>query len=503
MNWTEGLAALSVRDGLGDDRFFVGRAELLDHLAGCYTGQQRTCAWLYGPRRIGKTSVAKEVARRAERTGTKVLFVDAMDVRPASLEALIRRVIGSNGAGHQSGDERAKFEGLVRSHVDQGRPFLLIVDEADGVVMNFQTNEQAFLRRLKADVSGLAYLFVSHMPPAELVEEVPEKQSRLLGVCEQRRVMPLERRDIKELATRVASTLEIQLPQESADFVWNQAGGFPLAVTGLLKAIAIARKHATGDVDLDVLPERLAGELRVDLRDYWRSLNPGSRTASLDPSTGFKHQADLKEDGLWSNGSSTLGTMVKSLGERSGNADEDRPAAAAVPVNEIAFTLRPLVREINEALQLTGRPNGFRLVSAADDVFRAARTPCTDDQLKLSLDYLYQVYFEGARSTDGNPRRYLLPPPLGELYAKSEVIQTISDLRCFYFHDHARATDHERPNRYAEEAGAHFERLCGRRVPATDELRLQVRTRILQELHSLLVTVRSRVCSAGTGGANE
>jgi len=115
-----------------------------------------------------------------------------------------------------------------------------------------------------------------------------------------------------------------------------------------------------------------------------------------------------------------------------------------------------------------------------------------EDEFRNCIDYLYKLFFEGARLAK-DEKKYRLPPPLDEMYKKTKVIGDISNLRNFLFHDKTRHTDPEKPNKYFRQAGDIYQRHCGNREPATNSLRQEVKRSILAEMIDLLENVNKKV----------
>ena len=76
----EVFSLLGVKDAIDNSRYFVGRDELVSNLSCSVIGKQRSPCWIYGPRRIGKSSIAKAIARKGEENNTLVFWIDAIDI---------------------------------------------------------------------------------------------------------------------------------------------------------------------------------------------------------------------------------------------------------------------------------------------------------------------------------------------------------------------------------------------------------------------------------------
>lgn len=175
------LARLAVRETMREFRYFVGREEAALRLRGCVAGRQRFSAWLYGPARIGKSSLASYMATIANENGTRVIWADVGDIPPGQLPKALQRVCDRAGILSSGADEspECQFESLARSTVRQ--PVVVIFDEFDHLALECGIAEQAFLRRLASENDNFSYLFITRLDPMKLLEEVPD-HSRLLGI---------------------------------------------------------------------------------------------------------------------------------------------------------------------------------------------------------------------------------------------------------------------------------------------------------------------------------
>src|SRR6187402_3225449 len=85
------LAALSAKDALTNDEFFVGRGLAVQGCVGL--GKQLKLVWVWGPHRTGKSSLAERLGRDFVRRDptARVVRIDASDV--ADFEDLLKVVV--------------------------------------------------------------------------------------------------------------------------------------------------------------------------------------------------------------------------------------------------------------------------------------------------------------------------------------------------------------------------------------------------------------------------
>lgn len=493
---SEVFSLLSVKDGMINGRYFVGREELLSNLNGSVVGIQRSSAWIYGPRRIGKSSVGRALVRMAEDSGTAIVYVDAIDLADEGFIGALQRALQKSApfSSFPKCEVKGAFEALASSSRDH--PITVIFDEFDKVALSMKMNEQAFLRRLATDYEQFSYVFISCLPPGSIIEEVTEINSRILGICNQQRIMPLDRRAIHELCRRVAEDLQQKQLIEVHSLIRGFAGGFPVAVVAVLKKLAVAVYHRglLEYEEMEEIAQSVYGELEIDLRSYWSTLKPGTRTVLMDKTEKTIFERELKEDGFKTR---EEGIIRPAFLLRAGNDCARRvPVAADSSLGsndmETVNCLFKLISNINHSLKLRGACDGFYIGSHQLQFYRLTRQPCIEDEFRNCIDYLYKLFFEGARLAK-DEKKYRLPPPLDEMYKKTKVIGDISNLRNFLFHDKTRHTDPEKPNKYFRQAGDIYQRHCGNREPATNSLRQEVKRSILAEMIDLLENVNKKV----------
>jgi AAA domain len=488
------LSQLSVRHAVQSERYLVGRNELLRSLVGCYEGEQRSFAWLYGARRIGKSSVAQSVIRQAARKDTSAIYVDAGGVASfGELVASITRAAGTSGDNTLNAckDPVGALEALVRTAVQ--RPLLLVIDEADCVALNLRVVEQATFRRLAHEENRFACLFVSRSNPASLVEEVPDVNSRLLGICNQRRVKPLLLVDIEELCGRVGEDLGCDLPRWLAARIWENVGGISVAIMSAVHAVAVRLVEGTevGERDFDELLEsELCGSVRRDIQGFWWDLDPECRLGLLAESASARQERRLREQGMVHRARVVKPLRLLEEAHELGVA----PPGDEKPSGDVALveTMFSLLVAVNNRLKLNKYNEGFRVTTDTVKFFVLTRATCTEEDLSAAVDYLYAVFFEGARDRKGN-REYLLPCPLDELYKTARVVGDISDIRNFLRHSHGRPTDYERRNISYQEAGDIFDARTGSRDLSTDDERRRFRRSLIEDLVSVLQRIYDRL----------
>jgi len=488
MSTRTALKLLSVRNGLRNARYFVGRRQELSSLES-RLARPFDPVWIHGPHRIGKSALAWMGARLAENEGATVLELDVIDHHTLD-DALCEVLRAAEGGFSPVGTTpREAFSALASAHEEKG--LVVVFDEFDAIAVNLRTEEQAYLRKLVSENSGLGFVFVTTQPPTSVMEEVPDKASRLSGVCKVHPVPPLRRADVSELCYRVADDMKLEALRSCTDEVWDRVGGFTLASVAFIEALA-RRVDSGEEVDSYTLDETLQ-ELDSDVIPHFRCYAAGLRLESRLAAAGRlepeQARAALSKDRLWERQGFVPSRLLREVAIESANASAEESQESA------AHRVLHLVADVNDALRLRGHTLAFRLSTATLRVYELVREPVTERVLGDSINFLYKTFYELARSqgpVEGKVR-YLLPEALAKDYGRAPVVGAISDLRNYLDHVHDRPTDDEKPNKHYMEAGRWFQHYCGKRAPADEADWKSVRDGLVRELAELLTGILDRI----------
>lgn len=288
------IQLLGTRGAMNDFTLFVGRSTEIRKLEGV-AGAPHNCAWLHGPPRNGKSSLARLIADRARRSGKRVSLVDVADVDAGDFEEILARAVVGAGQPHPPRDNaRTAFCRLM----DRKEPLLIVFDEFDRHAMRLGLDEQACLRSQKETHASLNYLFVTRTDPKNIVEDVSVVRSRLLGICSVINVPILDAGDVGKLCQIVAEAFALDCGTRWAAEILGAIGAQPAAVVELLFHV-VTRDHVDdGGVKAAIDVER--GTLIDALRNHWRSLPSPCRLflRSGDPIEG-ELRISAEREGYW------------------------------------------------------------------------------------------------------------------------------------------------------------------------------------------------------------
>ena len=245
------FSLLSCKNGMKEERYFVKRKELMAKLIGDISDDQHTSIWIYGARRIGKTSIANAISRFHSKKNYLSLYIDAIDFYQNGIQSVMEKSIElvKKTISLQGETLKEQFESLAKS--SKSRPVLIIIDEFDKVALNMGEVDQAFFRRLDSEFNEFSFMFISYQSPTNIVEEV-EVNSRMLGVCDIQKIKAFNRLEIKSLFKKVETDLGINEFSNYAENVFSCIGGLPVTVIAACKELAIARHHRGELTDNDI-----------------------------------------------------------------------------------------------------------------------------------------------------------------------------------------------------------------------------------------------------------
>ena len=109
---SEAIARLGTRKAMQDPTFFVGRKQKLLELEPCLRGN---AAWLSGVRRIGKSSLARQLVARGSKHGIRSVWVGMGDVTGLDFfEQMLTRTLSKAGVA-RTDTPRSDFEAFANT----------------------------------------------------------------------------------------------------------------------------------------------------------------------------------------------------------------------------------------------------------------------------------------------------------------------------------------------------------------------------------------------------
>jgi len=488
------MERLSVRNGMRQFEYFVGRQRSLTRLAGVHGQEQSAPGWIHGPRRMGKSSLALELTEKARERGSVVVYADTASTPAKDFEAMLAHVLEkapSKIASTSGGTARKRFAAMAQHSEKQ--PIVIILDEFDHIAINLGTDEQAFLRQLKEEHPRFGYVFITRLNPALLVEEISDERSRLLGICNLERLSALERREVHDLYKRLARDLNQPGFEQWYEVVWNQVGGYPVAVQILTHALVA--ETLCRPIDENIVQEVLEDkkqEVQDHLSGLWRDLQPGTRTILLNPE-GVKTSdlTKVKQDGFCDVNSKVIrpGWLLE-VGKQLGQIPPEMTVGDGSRIGRVE-RLHQFILAVNENVMRLGYKPAFALTIEMLRYFWLTRTVRSEEQVRSAVDHLFKVLVEGARLQSGD-KGWRLPKELKELYCKSDGYQQLVALRNFASHDAGSRDEMDAPSFRYKNQGEVFRKHSGQENPDQPSQWKKIRDGLVDDLVEIMAQLEER-----------
>lgn len=478
------MRLLGTRGAMTDHTLFVGRATECRKLDGV-VGPPHNCAWIFGPPRNGKSSLARHAAARARSNGVRVSLVDCSSLPAGSFDELIANVVENAGATRPSIESaRTAFTSLVsRSRI----PTLVVFDEFDRHAMQLGLDEQAYLRGTKETHENLAYVFVSRADPKHIVEDVSVARSRLLGICSVVNVPILEPADVAKLCRVVADAFGLDCSPAWAASITATVGGHPMTVMEILYNVAARLfDSAGGESEVDAVLSLERESISATLRRHWRALPATCRMFILDAGLDdCELRISAEREGYWSRKRQgpLRPSFLLDVARVEGLASvEDAPGDGLLT---LVLNLHQLMGVTNLICNRAGHPDVFS--PPHNDFlhyYELNRPMRSESELHPAIDHLSKLVYEGARqrrpgqeASDSEWR--ISNERARRRFVSSDGIRVLQLLRNYY--DHSPHKDTAALPR-EKSVGEWFLKACGCRTPSSPSQFEQVIRALLTNL---------------------
>lgn len=249
-----------------DEEAFFGRTDVVRKVLSVLRSPNRNAITLYGQRRVGKTSILKELERRLPMEGPyRAVYFDLQDKAAWSLHRVLfdlARTIASAIGGEEP--QRSAFEEnpdyyhaeylpSVLDALGDEESIVLLFDEFD--VLDNPEQDQAgstffpYLRQLMETTRDQQYIFVIGRKPEDLSNIT---LSIFKGVSSQR-VSTLKRADAEAIVRQSERNQTLSWSQAAVDRVWVLTHGHPY-MSQLLCSVIWDRAYEQELLDVETPP---------------------------------------------------------------------------------------------------------------------------------------------------------------------------------------------------------------------------------------------------------
>jgi hypothetical protein len=422
---------------LVENQTFVGRRREIKKMSASLEGSQVTPVWVWGPRRMGKTSLSYRISESASLRTARVSF-DAYEWKDIdhlcdilALEARGQLKLDIQQTG------RPSLDGLAKKG-SKDKPIILILDEFDRIAVNLEQNEQAFLRMVLQDNPFFGMVFISRVKPEQLLQDYSDESSRLLGICEIVRMPMLSKEEVCDLIHIVQHTYNIDFPDWVATWIYNRVGGYPICVQALLREFLLqASEHCKAPAEQEMVRRDglFIDAMESYLRGLWKDLPYPVRNWILnktsETSGTLKRQIEVLH--LMDGDTFLRPFYLVEIGAEKDVISRDEPIPEFIGLAE---RLNDSIRICNERSLRKGNCVVFQVTQQIFYIFQIARSVADELDLNDRINTLYKICVEGT-SSDKLPKedRCLIPKDVRNTYKKSEGFEVLVAWRNFCFHD--------------------------------------------------------------------
>ncbi len=232
MNNPEGpLNPYVIGNAVGNSSAFVGREDVLQNVRNVLQHPQQNAIVLYGQRRIGKTSILKELEAQLAQAGYLPIFFDLQDKGKLPLEQ-VNQELADKISDKLNSQSKQTLEEIL-SHWQSSKNLVILFDEFEAFAGNEFEERQAsetffpYWRDILAKVDKAKMNFVFTL--GRKVEDLNQKAMSLLKAIPSKKVSLLDHdatvRLIKLSDSEDNKTLKWY--EGAIKAVWNQTGGHP------------------------------------------------------------------------------------------------------------------------------------------------------------------------------------------------------------------------------------------------------------------------------------
>jgi AAA domain len=218
---------------------------------------------IVGARRVGKTSLMQEAARRLKEDGQTVYYVDVQNCRsPSDVISEIVRLLSPRDLAaavrrhHALNDQL--LSSVLRRIVSNDTPTTLFLDELGNVITDLRKEDWGFLGVLRKYASQGKFKFVMSCFQEVFLRQQKEFSGPLINVAHTMRLDPFRRGEVEEVVTAPLEfwkTLDDRQKRMLVDLVMSTVGCHPYLLQHFCYALF---EHVAAIPDCDPVSEARA-----------------------------------------------------------------------------------------------------------------------------------------------------------------------------------------------------------------------------------------------------
>jgi hypothetical protein len=209
---------------------FFGRRKEIEQIVG-----RNENYVIVGARRVGKTSLMQEAARRLKEEGQAVYYVDVQNCRsPGDVISEILHQLSARDLAAAVRHQRALNEQILSSVLRRitatGAPTTLFLDELGNVIADLRKEDWGFIGVLRKYAAQGRFKFVMSCFQEVFLRQQKEFVGPLVNVAHTMRLDPFSRKEVEEIVTAPLEfwkTLEDHQRRKLVDLVMARVGCHP------------------------------------------------------------------------------------------------------------------------------------------------------------------------------------------------------------------------------------------------------------------------------------
>jgi hypothetical protein len=446
-----------------DELAFVGRRREMRIFESAIQGVQVKPLWVWGPRRMGKTSLSHALYCSQ---AAKIVRISCDEYDWQGIDdfgELIGKEVHSQLGMQLNGSGKSCIKEIGKQSANNNR-ILLVLDEFDRFAVNLEMDEQAFLRATLQKYPYLGILFISRQRPEQLLQDYSEDNSRLLGVCGIIRMPMLEIIDILTLAKRLGTICEEDLPAWLSTWVYESVGGYPVCVQALIHEFLIMASHLgrfPSEEEFDEGSYAVRDSVNSDLTGLWSDLPRAVRTLLLTPSEEVPDKIirEFKAMGLWVASRPVRPAWLLEFGTELNRTEEGH----SVELIGLAEALNNGIQDCNYLALRKCKTQAFQVTQEVFKIFEIARPIKNTVHLNDRINTLYKLCVESVSFNliKNDEDRCLIPQAAVSAYTKSDGFQILLEWTNFTSYDLSHASESEESSKRYKDIGQIFSRYLG------------------------------------------
>jgi hypothetical protein len=436
-NFLRAAKSIGFKSPLQDPHTFVGRKREILKLEICCTGKQVTSTWIWGPRRIGKTSLSYRITEFDNIYNFRINCDKHQWENFDKFCDFIKIEINNDGKtglcnqGYFIFDELAKIS-------NENKHIIVILDEFDLIGINLQKFEQAYIRSILQKYPYFGLIFISRLNPLELLQDYSDENSRLIGVCDIIRVPFLEKSDIFDLTKYIELKYNITIKNLIVEWIYKMLSGYSVAIQFVLREIlllAAIHGQMPNESQIENNSDDIYFKLNNELKGIWHDLSLDLKKHFLNKNTPINSatKREMLSLNLINKDKILIPLWIEKIGKEIGLSvpNTNLPNFIGIAekiIQEICF--------INEISLKKGFPAIFQVTQQTLHIFEIARPVENLSELNDKIGILHKICVENTNSND-NPGKdkCLIPTEYRSAFKKSWGFLTIVAWRNFSFHD--------------------------------------------------------------------